>query len=684
MDDRSEATEAFRARGRRLRPSQPLPSAYEERLKRVTCASSWARRTTAPRWTRRSSSRRRPFHAPAPPVELAGIARPTTTRRRRTRVPPRAARDGGRRERRRDASRRTREVASSLHSPYAATRTASAGARRGRHVRRARRGDARRVASVRRIRTTPSSSTPGNPDPATAPRRRLLAHRRRRPSRVSNAANRPVQVAVAHPIGGARAHERARLADISAAVRRSRRSIRRGDAVRDAARFSRAGDDGDEIADTTAEETRRASVATPSPNFALQTGASPTTRFEPTTVARSDAEDPATTFLLTPRARGPKSDRRAEFQTRRRATRRARARAATCTRRRRVSHRAWNAPRASPGDARSGATHLDGVVVAGASAEHDDGAIGDFLAAVVRRRDRGGFRRRSPSRPRGRGWTSGGRREPSPRGSRTRAGGRGRTSGSRGRTSGGRWSPRRWSPRSSPRRRLRAPRRSYRRGYESSSRARCASLASILPSGPKTRVSRPGASAGRERRRRPATVRVPATGPTDPNRHVVPPRGGYPRPDNDTSGFPRGGYRGGCRAVRRGGRGHAATARRRPGTRAPRSRAQRRRSPRLDARRIVVDPNRRDELWRSHAASADETTTADVIARVALASSSPAKTHAARIREGSRPKISGVAARRGPSRDTSSNTLGARSCTPPRRSRRLPFLCPVVVAIRLP
>ena len=190
--------------------------------------------------------------------------------------------------------------------------------------------------------------------------------------------------------------------------------------------------------------------------------------------------------------------------------------------------------------------------------------------------------------------------------------------------------------------------------------ARCASLASILPSGPKTRVSRPGASAGETHATSPATVRVPATGPTDPNRHVVPPReGGYPRPDNDTTVPPAEDTAEGvarCVAV---DEGHAATA-----------------APSRDARAAVssVDanstPTTRDaSSWiqtgaggRSHAASADETTTADVTRESRSASSSPAKTHAgAGNPRRFRPKIQATSPPApGPSRGYTSNTLGAR------------------------
>ena len=190
--------------------------------------------------------------------------------------------------------------------------------------------------------------------------------------------------------------------------------------------------------------------------------------------------------------------------------------------------------------------------------------------------------------------------------------------------------------------------------------ARCASLGSILPSGPKTRASRPGASAGETHSTSPATVRVPATGPTDPNRHVVPPReGGYPRPDNDTTVPPAEDTAEGVTRYVAVDEGHAATV-----------------APSLDARAAdsSVDanstPTTRDESsWiqtgaggRSHAASADDTTTAEITRASRSASSSPAKTHAgAGNPRRFRPKIHATSPPApGPSRGYASNTLGAR------------------------
>ena len=200
--------------------------------------------------------------------------------------------------------------ASSLHAPYAATRTASAGARAGvTHV---------TLDAETRVAWTgptdpkrhPSSSTSGNPDPAT-----VTASPPSSPTVDGDASRVSGTVgwysAVAHPTAARGAHGARADADISAAVRRStpRRNSNRGDAVRDAAAILDApATAATKSHDTIAEETRRASVATPSPNT-HQTGASPTTRFEPTTVARSDAEDPATTSRGdTPRTSGAKSN----------------------------------------------------------------------------------------------------------------------------------------------------------------------------------------------------------------------------------------------------------------------------------------------------------------------------------------------------------------------------------------
>ena len=613
-----------------------------------------------------------PPSAPPSRHSASRRARDEDAPKTRTRVPPTRLATAGDANVGATFSTTNARSASSLHAPYAATRTASAGARAGvTHV--------TLDAETRVAWTGPTdrNDTRRRRRPGTPTRRRSP---RRRPPRPPSTATRR---ASREPSGGTAPSRTPRRRPARTARARTRTSPRRFEDPRLV---------GIRIAETsfatrrrfsTRPRRRRQSRTTP-PRRRRDARAwrrHPRTRTRPARRPRRDSNRrpsrvptrriPRRRREATRRERRVRNQTRSEFQTRRARTRRARARAATCTRRRRVPPRLERprAPRPARDRARRTRRRRRRWRVGRARRRRQT-----YTRRVVRRRDRGGFRRRSPSRPRGRGWTSGGRREPSPRGSRTRADGRGRTSGRR-RTSGGR--------RTRMESAIESASASPRASSLVSSRirivvaARCASLASILPSGPKTRVSRPGASAGETHATSPATVRVPATGPTDPNRHVVPPReGGYPRPDNDTTVPPAEDTAEGvarCVAV---DEGHAATA-----------------APSWDARAAVssVDANstpRRRETHRRGAKPAREgarTPPARTKRRRRTSRASRAR-HPPRPRRRTpapgnprrfRPKIQATSPPApGPSRGYTSNTLGARHRSASATVATVPILTP--------